>query len=159
MILDILLIVFVLIFGAIGYRKGFFESASDFINLFFSLIMVLLFYNDFAEFLSMEFRLSGGVVIIIAMSAIFMVSLLVLRFITRVILFLTEGSNQIQYIDKWLGLFFGVIRGTVLVIISAWFFDTLISSKLYSILQSESQLLVYLEPYINYIRNNINLFA
>jgi len=107
----------------------------------------------------MEFRLSGGVVIIIAMSAIFIVSLFVLRFITRVILFLTEGSNQIQYIDKWLGLFFGVIRGTVLVIISAWFFDTLISSKLYSILQSESQLLVYLEPYINYIRNNVNLFA
>jgi membrane protein required for colicin V production len=159
MILDILLSVFVLIFGAIGYRKGFFESASDFINLFFSLIMVLLFYNDFAVFLSMEFRLSGVAVIIISMSAIFIVSLFVLRFITRVILFLTEGSNQIQYIDKWLGLFFGVFRGTVLVIISAWFFDTLISSKLYSILQSESQLLVYLEPYINYIRNNINLFA
>lgn len=159
MILDLLLSIFVLIFGAIGYQKGLLESASDFINLFFSLIMVLLFYNDFAVFLSMEFRLTGGAVIIIAMSIIFIASLFFLRFFTSVIIFLTEGSNQIQYIDKLFGLFFGVFRGIVLVVISAWFFDTLISSKLYSILKSESQLLVYLEPYINYIRNNINLFA
>ena len=159
MILDLLLSIFVLIFGAIGYQKGLLESASDFINLFFSLIMVLLFYNDFAVFLSMEFRLTGGAVIIIAMSIIFIASLFFLRFFTSVIIFLTEGSNQIQYIDKLFGLFFGVFRGIVLVFISAWFFDTLISSKLYSILKSESQLLVYLEPYINYIRNNVNIFS
>lgn len=159
MILDLLLSIFVLIFGAIGYQKGLLESASDFINLFFSLIMVLLFYNDFAVFLSMEFRLTGGAVIIIAMSTIFIASLFFLRFFTSVIIFLTEGSNQIQYIDKLFGLFFGVFRGIVLVVISAWFFDTLISSKLYSILKSESQLLVYLEPYINYIRNNVNIFS
>jgi membrane protein required for colicin V production len=159
MILDLLLSIFVLIFGAIGYQKGLLESASDFINLFFSLIMVLLFYNDFAVFLSMEFRLTGGAVIIIAMSIIFIASLFFLRFFTSVIIFLTEGSNQIQYIDKLFGLFFGVFRGIVLVVISAWFFDTLISSKLYSILKSESQLLVYLEPYINYIRNNVNIFS
>ena len=159
MILDLLLSIFVLIFGAIGYQKGLLESASDFINLFFSLIMVLLFYNDFAVFLSMEFRLTGGAVIIIAMSIIFIASLFFLRFFTSVIIFLTEGSNQIQYIDKLFGLFFGVFRGIVLVVISAWFFDTLISSKLYSILKSESQLLVFLEPYINYIRNNVNIFS
>lgn len=159
MILDLLLSIFVLIFGAIGYQKGLLESASDFINLFFSLIMVLLFYNDFAVFLSMEFRLTGGAVIIIAMSTIFIASLFFLRFFTSVIIFLTEGSNQIQYIDKLFGLFFGVFRGIVLVVISAWFFDTLISSKLYSILKIESQLLVFLEPYINYIRNNVNIFS
>ena len=159
MILDLLLSIFVLIFGAIGYQKGLLESASDFINLFFSLIMVLLFYNDFAVFLSMEFRLTGGAVIIIAMSIIFIASLFFLRFFTSVIIFLTEGSNQIQYIDKLFGLFFGVFRGIVLVVISAWFFDTLISSKLYSILKIESQLLVFLEPYINYIRNNVNIFS
>lgn len=159
MILDLLLSIFVLIFGAIGYQKGLLESASDFINLFFSLIMVLLFYNDLAVFLSMEFRLTGGAVIIIAMSTIFIASLFFLRFFTSVIIFLTEGSNQIQYIDKLFGLFFGVFRGIVLVVISAWFFDTLISSKLYSILKIESQLLVFLEPYINYIRNNVNIFS
>ena len=78
------------------------------------------------------------------------------RFITSLLLFLFRGSNSFVLLDKISGFIFGGLKTAVLLIIFIWFFDTFVSSKIYTLLYSESQILVLLEPFKDYISQSMS---
>ena len=156
MIIDILFF-FLIFFNAIlGIRKGLFDAVFEFIDIGVGIFFALSFYIDLTIFLSSFLTIGTGWTLLISGLVIFFFSIIISRFITSLLLFLFSGSTSFTLIDRFFGFLFGGLKTILLLTIFVWFFDAFISSKIYSILYSESQILVLLEPMKDYISESMS---
>ena len=152
MIIDILFLMIFLIMGVLGMRKGFIESFTDFLNLVVGIAIALFFYVDLSFFLSNYVSFNPTIIIFFSIAIIFAISLIILRLLTSMLLFLFDGSlSSLNTLNKILGFILGIFKGTLSLILFTGIFEKFISVRLYEILFEQSKILVLLEPIKDYI--------
>ena len=156
MIIDILFCLLIFFNAILGIRKGLFDAVFEFIDIGVGIFFALIFYIDLTIFLSSFLTIGTGWTLLISGLIIFFFSIIISRFITSLLLFLFSGSTSFTLIDRFFGFLFGGLKTILLLTIFVWFFDAFISSKIYSILYSESQILVLLEPMKDYISESMS---
>ena len=156
MVIDILFCLLIFFNAILGIKKGFFDAVFEFIDIGVGIFFALAFYIDLTIFLSSFLTIGTGWTLLISGVIIFFFSIIVSRFITSVLLFLFRGSNSFTLVDRVFGFLFGGLKTILLLTIFIWFFETFVSSKIYDILYSESQILVLLEPMKDYISKSMS---
>ena len=156
MVIDILFCLLIFFNAILGIKKGFFDAVFEFIDIGVGIFFALAFYIDLTIFLSSFLTIGTGWTLLISGVIIFFFSIIISRFTTSVLLFLFRGSNSFTLIDKVFGFLFGGLKTILLLTIFIWFFDTFVSSKIYDVLYSESQILVLLEPMKDYISKSMS---
>ena len=156
MIIDILFCLLIIFNAVLGIRKGLFDALFEFIDIGVGIFFALSFYIDLTILLSSFLPIGTGWILLISGVIIFFLSIMISRFITSLLLFLFRGSNSFVLLDKVAGFIFGGLKTVVLLTIFIWFFDAFISNKIYSLLYSESQILVLLEPFKDYISQSMS---
>lgn len=152
MIIDFLFSMIIFIMSIFGMRKGFIESFTDFLNLVVGMSIALLFYVDLSFIISKYISMNGTIIIFFSIALIFLLSLIILRFITSLLLFLFDGSISSYKIPNMiLGFLLGGIKGILTLVLFSGIFERFISLRLYEILFEQSKILVLLEPLKDYI--------
>ena len=152
MIIDILFLMIFLIMGVFGMRKGFIESFTDFLNLIVGVSIALFFYVDLSFFISKYVSISPTIIIFFSIALIFTISLIVLRLLTSLLLFLFDGSiSSYKTLNMILGFMLGVFKGIITLVLFSGIFENFISIRLYEILFQQSKILVFMEPFKDYI--------
>ena len=152
MIIDFLFSMIIFIMSIFGMRKGFIESFTDFLNLVVGMSIALLFYVDLSFVISKYISMNGTIIIFFSIALIFLLSLIILRLITSLLLFLFDGSISSYKISNMiLGFFLGGIKGILSLVLFSGIFERFISLRLYEILFEQSKILVLLEPLKDYI--------
>ena len=152
MIIDILFLMIFLIMGVFGMRKGFIESFTDFLNLVVGVSIALFFYVDLSFFISKYVSITPTIIIFFSIGLIFTISLIVLRLLTSLLLFLFDGSiSSYKTLNMILGFMLGTFKGIITLVLFSGIFEKFISTRLYEILFQQSKILVFLEPLKDYI--------
>ena len=152
MIIDILFLMIFLIMGVFGMRKGFIESFTDFLNLIVGVSIALFFYVDLSFLISKYVSISPTIIIFFSIALIFTISLIVLRLLTSLLLFLFDGSiSSYKTLNMILGFMLGVFKGIITLVLFSGIFEKFVSIRLYEILFQQSKILVFLEPFKDYI--------
>ena len=142
----------IFIMSIFGMRKGFIESFTDFLNLVVGMSIALLFYVDLSFVISKYISMNGTIIIFFSITLIFLLSLIILRLITSLLLFLFDGSISSYKIHNMiLGFFLGGIKGILSLVLFSGIFERFISLRLYEILFEQSKILVLLQPLKDYI--------
>jgi len=152
MIIDILFLMIFLIMGVLGMRKGFIESFTDFLNLVVGISIALFFYVDLSFFISQYVSINPTIIIFFSIGVIFVISLVILRLLTSLLLFLFDGSiSSYKTLNMVLGFMLGIFKGALSLVLFTGIFEKFISLRLYEILFQQSKILVLLEPIKDYI--------
>ena len=154
MIIDFLFLMIFLTMGVFGMRKGFIESLTDFLNLVVGISIALFFYVDLSLFISKYVSINTTIIIFFSIGIIFAISLVILRLLTSLLLFLFDGSiSSYKILNNVLGFMLGIFKGAISLVLFTGLFEKYISVRLYEILLEQSQILVLLEPIKDYIFN------
>ena len=154
MIIDFLFLMIFLTMGVFGMRKGFIESLTDFLNLVVGISIALFFYVDLSLFISKYVSINTTIIIFFSMGIIFAISLVILRLLTSLLLFLFDGSiSSYKILNNVLGFMLGIFKGAISLVLFTGLFEKYISVRLYEILFEQSKILVLLEPIKDYIFN------
>ena len=154
MIIDFLFLMIFLTMGVFGMRKGFIESLTDFLNLVVGISIALFFYVDLSLFISKYVSINTTIIIFFSIGIIFAISLVILRLLTSLLLFLFDGSiSSYKALNNILGFMLGIFKGAISLVLFTGLFEKYISVRLYEILLEQSQILVLLEPIKDYIFN------
>ena len=154
MIIDFLFLMIFLTMGVFGMRKGFIESLTDFLNLAVGISIALFFYVDLSLFISKYVSINTTIIILFSIGIIFAISLVTLRLLTSLLLFLFDGSiSSYKTINNVLGFMLGIFKGAISLVLFTGLFEKYISVRLYEILFEQSKILVLLEPIKDYIFN------
>ena len=138
--------------GVFGMRKGFIESLTDFLNLVVGISIALFFYVDLSFFISKYVAINSKIIIFLSIGIIFVISLIILRLLTSLLLFLLDGSiSSFKTLNIILGFILGIFKGVLSLALFAGIFEKFISVRLYEILFEQSKILVLLEPIKDYI--------
>jgi len=156
MVIDILFCLLIGFNAVLGIKKGFIDAIFEFIDIGVGIFFAIFFYFDLTVFLSSFLDIDTRWIFLLSAGFIFFISIMISRFLTSILLFLFDGSLSFVAIDKFLGFLFGGLKTIILLTIFIWFFDTFISNKIYDILYSESQILVLLEPFKDYISKSMS---
>ena len=152
MIIDILFLMIFLVMGVFGMSKGFIESLTDFLNLVVGISIALFFYVDLSFFISKYVSINPTIIITFCIGIIFVMSLIMLRLLTSLLLFLFDGSiSSYKTLNTILGFILGIFKGILSLVLFAGIFEKFISVRLYEILFEQSKILVLLEPIKDYI--------
>ena len=152
MIIDILFLMIFLVMGVFGMSKGFIESLTDFLNLVVGISIALFFYVDLSFFISKYVSINPTIIISFCIGIIFVMSLIMLRLLTSLLLFLFDGSiSSYKTQNTILGFMLGIFKGVLSLVLFAGIFEKFISVRLYEILFEQSKILVLLEPIKDYI--------
>jgi uncharacterized membrane protein required for colicin V production len=152
MIIDILFLMIFLVMGVFGMSKGFIESLTDFLNLVVGISIALFFYVDLSFFISKYVSINPTIIISFCIGIIFVMSLIMLRLLTSLLLFLFDGSiSSYKTLNTILGFMLGIFKGVLSLVLFAGIFEKFISVRLYEILFEQSKILVLLEPIKDYI--------
>jgi len=140
--------------GVFGMRKGFIESLTDFLNLVVGISIALFFYVDLSLFISKYVSINTTIIIFFSIGIIFAISLVILRLLTSLLLFLFDGSiSSYKTLNNVLGFMLGIFKGVISLVLFTGLFEKYISVRLYEILFEQSKILVFLEPIKDYIFN------
>ena len=154
MIIDFLFLMIFLTMGVFGMRKGFIESLTDFLNLAVGLSIALFFYVDLSLFISKYVSINTTIIIFFSIGIIFAISLVTLRLLTSLLLFLFDwGISSYKILNNVLGFMLGIFKGAISLVLFTGLFEKYISVRLYEILFEQSKILVLLEPIKDYIFN------
>ena len=154
MIIDFLFLMIFLTMGVFGMRKGFIESLTDFLNLVVGISIALFFYVDLSLFISKYVSINTTIIIFFSIGIIFAISLVTLRLLTSLLLFLFDGSiSSYKTLNNVLGFILGIFKGAISLVLFTGLFEKYISVRLYEILFEQSKILVLLEPIKDYIFN------
>ena len=156
MVIDILFCLLIVFNAVLGIKKGFIDAIFEFIDIGVGIFFAIFFYFDLTVFLSSFLDIDTRWIFLLSAGFIFFISIMISRFLTSILLFLFDGSLSFVAIDKFLGFLFGGLKTIILLTIFIWFFETFISNKIYDILYSESQILVLLEPFKDYISKSMS---
>ena len=138
--------------GVFGMSKGFIESLTDFLNLVVGISIALFFYVDLSFFISKYVSINPTIIISFCIVIIFVMSLIMLRLLTSLLLFLFDGSiSSYKTLNTILGFILGIFKGVLSLVLFAGIFEKFISVRLYEILFEQSKILVLLEPIKDYI--------
>ena len=130
MIIDFLFLMIFLTMGVFGMRKGFIESLTDFLNLAVGISIALFFYVDLSLFISKYVSINTTIIIFFSIGIIFAISLVTLRLLTSLLLFLFDGSiSSYKTLNNVLGFMLGIFKGAISLVLFTGLFEKYILSK------------------------------
>ena len=127
--LDALAFLFMALNSFIGYNRGFIEELGRLIGLLLSSIVAANLYTGFGTFLVRIFPTDPWAIFVLSFVVIFLGSLFGVRIITKLIHFMFL-SKSTKWVNRLLGAFFGLIKGTVIVMMFFWMFELVPNKKI-----------------------------
>ena len=140
-ILDGVAISFILLWGYQGFKNGLIEELGRLLGLIVAILISISKSSDLSrkvtEFMQIEYWLS----IFISFSILFISIIFTARFFTKLIkiAFLSQGN---QLMNRLLGLFFGALKGSGMIIVLVWIIAILPLKKWTSFINQNSRLAV-----------------
>ena len=111
-----------------------------------------LFQIIHSFFISKYVSINQTIIIFFSIGVIFVISLIILRLLTSLLLFLFDGSiSSYKTLNMILGFTLGIFKGALSLVLFTGIFENYISLRLYEILFQQSKILVLLEPIKDYI--------
>ena len=120
--LDTLAFLFMALNSFIGFNRGFIEELGRLLGLLFSSIIASNFYIGLGTFLSNIFPADPWAIFVLSFIIIFLGSLFGIRLLTKLIHFMFL-SKSTKWINKFLGAFFGFMKGAIIVMMFFWMFE------------------------------------
>ena len=157
MIIDILFLLLIFFIGIFGARKGFLDEISEFVGIGLATWITLSFYVDLTVKLYSLINFPEKLTQFIAALIIFVFIVLIIRFMASVLSFLFQDSSIFSFGNQLLGFLFGVLKGTLLLILFLWFFDSYISSAIYNMVETESKIISFINPIKDCINQSITI--
>tara|TARA_B100001142_G_scaffold300592_1_gene325481 strand:- start:358 stop:891 length:534 start_codon:yes stop_codon:yes gene_type:complete len=127
--LDALALLFMALNSFIGFNRGFIEELGRLIGLLLSSIVAANLYTGFGTFLVRIFPTDPWAIFVLSFVVIFLGSLFGVRIITKLIHFMFL-SKSTKWVNRLLGAFFGLIKGTVIVMMFFWMFELVPNKKI-----------------------------
>lgn len=140
-ILDGFAITFIFLWGYQGFKNGLIEELGRLLGLIVAILISISKSSDLSrkvtEFMQIEYWLS----IFISFSILFISIIFTARFFTKLIkiAFLSQGN---QLMNRLLGLFFGALKGSGMIIVLVWIIAILPLKKWTSFINQNSRLAV-----------------
>lgn len=140
-ILDGVAIAFILLWGYQGFKNGLIEELGRLLGLIVAILISISKSSDLSlkvtEFIQIEYWLS----IFISFSILFISIIFIARFFTKLIkiAFLSQGN---QLMNRLLGLFFGALKGSGMIIVLIWIIAILPLKKWTRFINQNSRLAV-----------------
>ena len=157
MIIDILLLFLIFFIGIFGARKGFLDEISEFIGIGLATWITLSFYVDLTVKLYSLINLPEKLIQFISAIIIFVFIILLVRFVASALSFFFQDSSIFSFGNQLFGFLFGVLKGSLLLILFLWFFDSYISSNLYEVIHNESKIISFINPMKDCINQSITI--
>tara|TARA_B100001996_G_scaffold148985_1_gene113384 strand:- start:2327 stop:2860 length:534 start_codon:yes stop_codon:yes gene_type:complete len=120
--LDTLAFLFMALNSFIGFNRGFIEELGRLLGLLLSSIIASHFYVELGTFLARIFPADPWAIFVLSFILIFLGSLFGIRLLTKLIHFMFL-SNSTKWVNKFLGAFFGFMKGVLIVMIFFWMFE------------------------------------
>ena len=138
-ILDVLASIYIIILGYNGFKRGFVEEVGQLLGLILAIAVSVSWATELAIKLSGMFSIDDWLSNFLAFAFLFIASLLIARVFT-LMLNISLVSNGNKFANKFLGFFFGSLKGFVAVIVLTWFIDLLPLDKWSFHIQNNSKL-------------------
>ena len=127
--LDTLAFLFMALNSFIGFNRGFIEELGRLLGLLLSSIIASNFYVGLGTFLTRILPADPWAIFVLSFVIIFLGSLFGIRLITKLIHFMFL-SKSTKWVNKFLGAFFGFMKGGVIVMIFFWMFELVPNEKI-----------------------------
>ena len=127
--LDTLAFLFMALNSFIGFNRGFIEELGRLLGLLLSSIIASNFYVGLGTFLTRILPTDPWAIFVLSFVIIFLGSLFGIRLITKLIHFMFL-SKSTKWVNKFLGAFFGFMKGGVIVMIFFWMFELVPNEKI-----------------------------
>ena len=157
MIVDILLLFLIFFIGIFGARKGFLDEISEFVGIALAVWLTAFFYVDLTMKLYSLVNFPKKIIQFISAIIIFVSIVLLVRFVASVLSFLFQDSSIFSFGNQFFGFLFGIFKGTLLIILFLWFFDSYISTNIYDIIETESKIISFIKPMKDCINQSITI--
>ena len=157
MIVDILLLFLIFFIGIFGARKGFLDEISEFVGIALAIWLAASFYVDLTIKLYSLVNFPKKIIQFISAIIIFVSIVLLVRFVASVLSFLFQDSSIFSFGNQFFGFLFGILKGTLLIILFLWFFDSYISTNIYDIIETESKIISFINPMKDCINQSITI--
>ena len=122
--IDILIIIFLVYCGYVGYQKGFLRALSNMISYFFGLLLSRMMFSIFSDNLTLfilQDRLRDKVSYLIS----FIIIVYIFKTLTRFI----ENLIHLKWKNKLLGLTLGVLNGAIIVSLTISIFKEIVPTS------------------------------
>ena len=120
--LDTLAIFFMALNSFIGFNRGFIEELGRLLGLLLSSIIASNFYVGLGTILTQTLPSDPWAMFVLSYIVIFLATLFGVRIITKLIHFMFL-SKSTKWVNKFLGGFFGFIKGAIIVTMFFWMFE------------------------------------
>ena len=157
MIVDILLLFLIFFIGIFGARKGFLDEISEFVGIALAIWFAACFYVDLTIKLYSLVNFPEKITQFISAIIIFVGIVLLVRFVASVLSLLFQDSSIFSFGNQFFGFLFGILKGTLLIILFLWFFDSYISTNIYDIIETESKIISFINPMKDCINQSITI--
>ena len=127
--LDALALLFMALNSFIGFNRGFIEELGRLIGLLSASIIAVNLYVKLGAFLVRALPTDPWAIFVLSFVIIFLGSLFGIRIITKLIHFMFL-SKSTKWINKFLGAFFGMMKGAVIIMIFFWMFELVPNKKI-----------------------------
>ena len=137
--LDVLASFFMVIMGAVGFRRGFIEEMGRLLGLIISTIFALNYYLDLAGLIQSIMPVNTFVIMVISFAIIFALMLFITRVLTRFFHILLTSSGT-KFANRSMGFLFGAVKGMIILMLLYWTVDLFPEKKWATIIRKESYL-------------------
>ena len=120
--LDTLAIFFMALNSFIGFNRGFIEELGRLLGLLLSSVIASNFYVGLGTILTQTLPVDPWAMFVLSYIVIFLAALFGVRVITKLIHFMFL-SKSTKWVNKFLGGFFGFIKGAIIVTMFFWMFE------------------------------------
>ena len=127
--LDALAFLFMALNSFIGFNRGFIEELGRLIGLLSASIIAVNLYVKLGAFLVRALPTDPWAIFVLSFVIIFLGSLFGIRIITKLIHFMFLSKNT-KWINKFLGAFFGMMKGAVIIMMFFWMFELVPNKKI-----------------------------
>ena len=140
--LDSLAILFIIIMGYSGYKKGFIEEFGRTVSLVFAVFLSMSKSTSLSKYLTTTFNYESTYILALSYLVLVIISIFFGRIITKFahIAFLSVENRIMNHI---MGSLFGMIKGGISLIIFFWFISILPLQKWTNIMNESSILINY----------------
>ena len=141
--IDALAFFFLIGMSIIGFRRGLVEELGRLLGLSFATVFSLKFYVKLGSMILNWISMDVWVLFILSFIAIFSITLICIRILTRLIQFLFL-SKSTKWVNRVMGTFFGGTKGILVIMIFFWIFELVPNSKSADIIINQSEIAKYL---------------
>ena len=154
--IDALAFFFLIGMSIIGFRRGLVEELGRLLGLIFATVFSLKFYVKLGSMILNWISMDVWVLFILSFIAIFSITLICMRTLTKLIQFLFL-SKSTKWVNRVMGTFFGGTKGIIVVMMFFWIFELMPNSKSADIIMQESEMAQYLIKTRKSIISSFNL--